>query len=518
MHPHHRCIRFVLCTDVHGTLGNEENGLLYQIPLDMARFKSLTASSVVAMGRRTWESLPQKPLRDRVCWVLSGSDEGQQKAMADGAHGAFDSVHSMLSSYLMSADEPRRPLYVIGGAALFQSILKHPVYRHMVGAVHWTRVDGCASAQPAPAVSTRSPQLDVMSYFDEAAGWTVAEEWSVGGVPGKRWSVGEGGAAEPHYCEDTFALSFVTLAKADRATLAATTALRCAPPPAELQYLALLRDALHHGHVRATRNDTTRSGFGGRVVVDLSDGTVPLLTTKRMAWKTVIKELLWFARGDTDSRSLQREKVGIWNGNASREFLDSRGLQHLREGDLGPVYGFQWRHAGAQYSTCEADYAGQGVDQLEGVRTALQTDPHSRRMIVSAWNPADLDKMALPPCHMLSQWYVDGRGRLWLQLYQRSGDMFLGVPFNLFSYAVLLRMMAEQVGREPGGMVHVLGDMHIYEGHTDVVKEQLGRCPYAPPRLSVKGGGARSWEAFELADFELQGYQHGPGLQAPMVA
>ena len=334
---------------------------------------------------------------------------------------------------------------------------------------------------------------------------------------GLRWS----DARRGYEAVDGLTLAFVTLARAAEGSLAAPSPASSLPavlPPAELQYLSLMRQALERGHVRATRNDTTRSCFGGRIVVDLSDGVVPLLTTKRMAWKTVIKELLWFARGETDNRTLQGQGVGIWNGNASREFLDSRGLQHLREGDLGPVYGFQWRHAGAAYTTCEADYAGQGADQLDGVRQDLVDNPHSRRMLISAWNPADLDKMALPPCHVLSQWYVDGRGRLWLQLYQRSGDMFLGVPFNLFSYAALLRMMATLVGREPGGMVHVLGDMHIYEGHVKAVEEQLARCPYAPPRLSVDEPVGGAWEGFSIDGFRLEGYQHAPGLQAPMVA
>ena len=290
-------------------------------------------------------------------------------------------------------------------------------------------------------------------------------------------------------------------------------------PSAEAQYLALLR-RVAAAPLRTTRNSKTRSVFGARIVVDLSGGRVPALTTKQFAWKTCLRELLWFVRGDTDNAKLQAENVHIWDGNASRAFLDGRGLTDRAEGDLGPVYGFQWRHSGAAYTDCHTDYHGQGVDQLEEARQLLQTDPHSRRIMFTAWNPSDLDQMALPPCHVLGQWYVEGDDELWLQVYQRSGDLFLGVPFNLFSYSALVHMMAHLTGLRPGGLVHVLGDAHIYETHADVVQTQLARTPTDPPHLAIvdEDHTLTTWEAFTLNAFVLTGYVHQAAIRAPMVA
>lgn len=255
------------------------------------------------------------------------------------------------------------------------------------------------------------------------------------------------------------------------------------------------------------------------MVIDLSDRTVPLLTTKKMAWKTVLKELFWFVRGDTDNAKLQAEKVHIWDANASRDFLDSRGLTDRAENDLGPVYGFQWRHFGATYKDCHTDYTGCGVDQLEECRQQILNDPHSRRILMTAWNPSDLPQMALPPCHLLGQWYVKNGDQLWLQVYQRSGDLFLGVPFNLFSYSALVHMMAHLTGKRPGGLVYVLGDAHIYEGHVDVVRQQLERTVHPPPRLGLRSGCAiENWEGFGLDSFVLEDYVSEGGLKAGMVA
>ena len=184
------------------------------------------------------------------------------------------------------------------------------------------------------------------------------------------------------------------------------------------------------------------------------------------------------------------------------------------------MYGFQWRHSGAAYTDCHADYRGQGVDQLEEARRLLQADPHSRRILFTAWNPSDLGQMALPPCHVLGQWYVEGDDELWLQVYQRSGDLFLGVPFNLFSYSALVHMMAHLTGLRPGGLVHVLGDAHIYETHVDAVQAQLTRTPTDPPHLCIfdEDHALTTWEAFTLDAFVLTGYVPQAAIRAPMVA
>merc|ERR1719495_3075100 len=227
------------------------------------------------------------------------------------------------------------------------------------------------------------------------------------------------------------------------------------------------------------------SVFGRQMRFSLRDGTFPLLTTKKTFHRGISEELFWFIRGSTNALELKEKKVMIWEGNSSREFLDSVGLGHRQVGDLGPVYGFQWRHFGAQYSDMHADYTGKGVDQLAEVINRIKTKPNDRRIIMCAWNPADLDKMALPPCHCLVQFYV-ANGELSCQLYQRSADMGLGVPFNIASYALLTVMLAHVTGLRPGDFVHTLGDAHVYSNHVEALKQQLEREPRAFPKISIK--------------------------------
>lgn len=207
---------------------------------------------------------------------------------------------------------------------------------------------------------------------------------------------------------------------------------------------------------------------------DLRNDVMPLLTTKRVFWRAVVEELLWFVRGSTDAKELQAKNVRIWDGNSTREFLDKSGFQDREEGDLGPVYGFQWRHFGAEYKACGDDYAGQGIDQLNDVITRIRNNPNDRRIIMCAWNAADLPKMALPPCHCLVQFYV-ADGELSCQLYQRSADMGLGVPFNIASYALLTYMIAHVTSLKTGDFVHTLGDAHVYLNHIEPLKEQVRR-------------------------------------------
>lgn len=227
-----------------------------------------------------------------------------------------------------------------------------------------------------------------------------------------------------------------------------------------------------------TRSDRTGVGtvsiFGAQMRFNLRDDIFPLLTTKRVFWRAVVEELLWFIKGSTNAKELQDKKVHIWDGNSTREFLDKLGLTEREEGDLGPVYGFQWRHFGAEYKTCHDDYTCQGIDQLNDVIKRIRTNPNDRRIIMSAWNVSDLKIMALPPCHCLVQFYV-ADGELSCQLYQRSADMGLGVPFNIASYALLTCMIAHVTGLKTGDFVHTLGDAHVYLNHVEPLKEQVSR-------------------------------------------
>ena len=289
----------------------------------------------------------------------------------------------------------------------------------------------------------------------------------------------------------------------------------------EEEYLRLCRHVLQNGADREDRTGTgTRSVFGAHMRFSLRDGTLPLLTTKRVFWRGVVEELLWFIRGDTDAHNLRDKNVHIWDPNSTREFLDGRGLTANREGDLGPVYGFQWRHFGAEYRGCNDDSYekdNKGIDQLQQCIDRIQNDPDSRRIIMSAWNPVDLPKMALPPCHLMCQFYVSN-GELSCLLYQRSGDIGLGVPFNIASYALLTHLMAHVCGLKPGELVHNIGDAHIYKNHIGAVEEQITRTPFAFPKLTIKrSNGDGTIDGYALEDFVLSEYKCHPPIKMEMA-
>lgn len=284
----------------------------------------------------------------------------------------------------------------------------------------------------------------------------------------------------------------------------------------EQAYLDLIQRILERGEFRPDRTGTgTLSLFAPpQLRFDLSDGTFPLLTTKKVFMKGILQELLWFIQGATDAKLLSEKGVKIWEGNGSREYLDSLGLTSRREGDLGPVYGFQWRHFGADYVDCDTDYSGKGYDQLARIIETLKTNPYDRRIIMSAWNPPAFKEMALPPCHVFCQFYVNfpenSRPRLSCQMYQRSCDMGLGVPFNIASYALLTYMIAMVVDMDPGEFIHVMGDAHVYSNHVDALKVQLERTPKAFPKLKINRN-VTDIDDFKFEDFEVLDYEpYGP--------
>ncbi|KIX02876.1 thymidylate synthase [Rhinocladiella mackenziei CBS 650.93] len=324
----------------------------------------------------------------------------------------------------------------------------------------------------------------------------------------------------------------------------------------EHQYLDLIRDILSRGEHRPDRTGTgTLSLFAPpqlRFSLSKIDPTsptgeripiLPLLTTKRVFLRAVTTELLWFVSGCTTSKPLSEAGIHIWDGNGSRQFLDNLGFTDREEGDLGPVYGFQWRHFGAEYQDCHADYNGRGVDQIKEVVRKLKHCPYDRRIILSAWNVADLSKMALPPCHMFSQFYVSfpdaprgevalqrlngsvqngdkqkARGHLSCVLYQRSCDMGLGVPFNIASYALLTHMLAHACDLVPGELIHTMGDAHVYLDHIDALKEQLLREPREFPTLNIKRDdrGSGEMDGWRVEELEVVGYKPHGGIKMKM--
>jgi thymidylate synthase len=303
----------------------------------------------------------------------------------------------------------------------------------------------------------------------------------------------------------------------------------------EQKYLDLLREIIDNGAEKKDRTGIgTKSIFGTQLRFSLENNTIPLLTTKRMFAKGVIEELLFFIRGDTDTKKLEAKGVNIWKGNTSREFLDKRNLHSYKEGQMGPMYGAQWRKFGEReifidtpnsYNT-EYDYEEtnslyhkiEGVDQLSNALHLIKTDPDSRRILVSAYNPQASDFCVLEPCHMFFQFYVDG-DNLSCQWYQRSVDAGLGLPFNIASYAILTHLMAKAAGLKAKELIFAGGDTHVYLNHVEPLKEQLKREPYEFPTLNIKKeiSSIEDMERLDLLDFQITNYNHHPSIKMDMA-
>lgn len=469
---------------------------------DLARFSKLTRGHVVLMGRKTWDSLPVKPLPDRKHVIITSTPERYTTEYAtDRETTRFCRIADFVDAVrALNPESKQCTIFVIGG----RQILAH--FIGYANTMHLTWVD---TSIPIPIPLLNTSTTTTYTLLPRIPGrFTLTQYQQAPPEPGC-----------PRY---EFLTYTTTPTGADT------------PPNNETVYLDLLRDILTYGNARPDRTGTGTVGvFGRQLRFDLT--ALPILTTKFVAWKSCIRELLWFLRGSTDSRELSREGVRIWQGNSSRAFLDARGLGDLPEGDIGAGYGFQWRHFGAEYGTCEMEYAGQGVDQIEAVVKSLREDPFGRRHVVSAWNPTALSRMALPPCHVLFQFYVDSSAssstssspsssssssshRLSCHLYQRSVDCFLGLPFNILSYAILTRIVAMRAGL--AGVKELIistGDTHIYSDHIPHVQEQLTRSPCPTPVLDIHPDVATlDWKDISIDHFTMHGYFHHEPIAAKM--
>ncbi|CAH0480505.1 unnamed protein product [Peronospora belbahrii] len=450
----------VAALEVTGGIGLHQQ-IPWYLPTDMKHFRELTTSTcdssvqhAVIMGRKTWESLPAKvrPLPKRYNVVLTRNTSYKESVSNNvGVATSFYEALELVQQQGSKVDQ----VFVIGGSAVYAEAL---AYREQL-------MQNYRVVAESEILKENGVKFQFM-------------EWE----------------RKNKELEDV-----ETTVLVDKTT-----------PHEEMQYLNLIRTILTQGAKRDDRTGTgTLSVFGAQMRFSLRSNVFPLLTTKRVFWRGVAEELLWFISGNTNAHALQQKDIHIWDGNGSREYLDSRGLQSREVGDLGPVYGFQWRHFGAKYTDMHADYTGQGVDQLAEVIHKLRTNPSDRRIVLSAWNPADLNEMALPPCHMFCQFYV-ANGELSCQMYQRSADMGLGVPFNIASYALLTRLVAQVVGLKPGEFIHVIGDAHIYLNHEEPLIKQLTRTPRPFPTLHVNPEKIASIDDFTFEDFEVRNYHpHG---------
>ena len=286
----------------------------------------------------------------------------------------------------------------------------------------------------------------------------------------------------------------------------------------EKGYLRLVKHIIKNGAKEVGRNGTTYSTIGEMLKFDLKNNKIPLMTTKKLAWKTCLHELIWMIKGMTNNNYLKAHGVNIWSGNSTREFLDSRGLSHLAEGDLGPIYGHQWRHYNADYKHSSSDYLFRGIDQLQNIldeiKEVKETGVNSRRIIMTAWNPEQIDQMALPPCHVLSQYHVVDN-KLSCTLYQRSGDVGLGIPFNIASYSFLTHLLAHQCDMEAGEFTHFIGNCHIYDDHVEMLKKQIKREPYESPELTITNKHYRI-NGYNVEDFKINNYKYHEKIKMNM--
>nr|AGL08710.1 bifunctional dihydrofolate reductase/thymidylate synthase [Neospora caninum] len=536
--------------------------------------------NAVVMGRKTWESLPLKfrPLVDRLNIVVSSSlkeeDIAAEKPLVEGQQRVR--VCDSLPAALRLVDEEYREsvdqIYVVGGAGLYEEALSLGVVSHL----YITRVardfpcdvffpafpgDSILSNKQAASASQPSaaaepvfvpfcPQLG-REKSNEASYRPIfiSKTYSDNGVPydfvvlekgrkadacsatescelrGPWTSTGETSPETrlPSSSASAVAQVLAWMADEDRKKCEKKEIIRAVPHVhfrghEEFQYLDLIADIINNG---ATMDDRTGVGviskFGCTMRFSL-DKAFPLLTTKRVFWKGVLEELLWFIRGDTNANHLSEKGVKIWDKNVTREFLDSRNLSHREVGDIGPGYGFQWRHFGATYKDMHTDYTGQGVDQLKKVINMLRTNPTDRRMLMTAWNPAALDEMALPPCHLLCQFYVENDRDLSCVMYQRSCDVGLGVPFNIASYSLLTLMVAHVCNLKPKEFIHFMGNTHVYSNHVEALKEQLRREPRPFPIVNILNKERiQEIDDFTAEDFEVVGYVPHGRIQMEMA-
>ncbi|XP_019165413.1 PREDICTED: putative bifunctional dihydrofolate reductase-thymidylate synthase [Ipomoea nil] len=494
------------------SLGIGKGGKLpWKLPSDLKFFKEVTVTTsdsgkknAVIMGRKTWESIPlqYRPLPGRLNIVLTRSESfGVAAAENVVICRSLSLALQMLaaSPYCLSIEK----VFVIGGGELFREALN----ANECEAIHITEIETDVECD------TFIPAIDTHVFQPWCTSFPLVEnklQYSFTTYVRVRNSSADlpiqNNDATPDNGLDLNKFEFKTFSFLPKMIF---------KKHEEHMYLKLVEEIIENGASKEDRTGTgTLSKFGCQMRFNLRK-SFPLLTTKKVFWRGVVEELLWFISGSTNAKLLQEKGIHIWDGNASRDYLDSIGLVDRDDGDLGPIYGFQWRHFGASYTDMHADYTGQGFDQLLDVINKIRNNPNDRRIILSAWNPSDLKLMALPPCHMFAQFFV-ANGELSCQMYQRSADMGLGVPFNIASYSLLTCMIAHVSGLVPGDFVHVIGDAHVYRTHVRPLQDQLQKSPRPFPILKINRE-KKDIDSFVASDFKLIGYDPHHKIEMKMA-
>ncbi len=436
---------------------------------DLKFFQRMTTNNIVIMGRNTWGSLPNKPLKNRINIVLTSEPIAGVLT--------FKSI-KLCDRFLQDTKEyAKLKWWVIGGESIYNQYMR----LNLISEIYISQINSDEPCDKYFNCDTNEYQKTMVEHIDDQL--TVY-----------------------HYTKDV--------------------------NPEESKLLSTMTEIINNGFKRPNRTGVdTRALFGKQFeykmeeLIDPTTGEssfrLPLITTKKMFVRGVFAELKWFLGGHTDSKILERKGVNIWKGNTSREYLDSVGLNHYNVGETGPIYGFQWRHTTAQYIQGKHNYEGEGIDQVAQVIESLTYDPYSRRHIINAWNVGDLDKMVLPPCHVLYMFSVceiDNQKYLSLMMTQRSCDTFLGLGFNICSLGIFLTLMAHRVGMKPYKIIHSIADMHIYETHMEAASEQIQRKPYPFPYIKINCAPKQKLEDYEFSDIKIENYFHHNTIKADMVA
>ena len=474
--------KLIVAHDLNKGIGLNGN-IPWYIKQDLQFFNKITTSNnnsinnVVIMGRKTWESIPisNRPLKNRLNLILSTTIE-----ISNNNTKTFKNINK-LNEYLINLDSSKHNYFVIGGESIYNYFLNNC----KISYIYITKIYSNFNC------NTRFPNINSTNNY-----------FCLNKITQKQKFIHNKEEIEYQFMEYKPYKMPISIPKIERG--------------GEYQYLDLIETVLKHGTLRTDRTGIgTKSIFGCQMKYDLLH-SFPLLTTKKMFVRGIIEELLWFLRGSTNATELKDKNVHIWDGNTSRDALDNLGFYDKNEGECGPVYGFNFRHFGAIYNDCNTNYTNKGYDQIANTIRLIKNNPDSRRILISLWNPLDLDKVVLPPCHVLYQFYVNGK-YLSCSMYQRSGDIGLGIPFNIASASLLTHVLAKITNKIPYELTHTIGDAHIYTNHIDALKLQITRTPLPFPKIEITDNSQKSVEDFSVNDFNILGYESYPSIKMKMA-
>lgn len=469
-------IHLIYCRDEDNVIGIHGD-LAIRFKEDLKRFKEITSFSytekqnIVVMGYNTWVSLGKKPLSNRHNIVIT-----KNHYLEFSLGQAFVSLDNFFEWYEQNKSQWGY-VFMIGGASIYYECMVN--HECKIAKIYETLVLGShVNSKQAIRFKPDHSQFETIECQQSQAAGLIKDS-----------GLGD-------WIHKQIEYKFITLQNMRTVNTE------------EQEYLHCMKHILTQPEI-PSRNGPVKSQFGLKLTFDLRNG-FPLLTTKRMGWKTILRELIWFIQGSTNNQDLLDNKVSIWTQNAEEYVTRSE----YKLGDLGPIYGFQWRHFGARYNGCDSSYEGQGFDQLQWIIDEIKRNPQSRRLVLSAWNPVDIPNMALPPCHVMVQFFIN-KEYIDAQMYQRSGDMFLGVPFNISSYSFLLHIVGALTGYKPRMFHHILGDAHIYQSHVDAVTMQIHRYPVKFPTLTMQP--IESLDDITEDKFTIEGYMCQDRIKAPMI-